>query len=112
LTDQPDDPVDLSPLRSDLDARVERVTARVMDRIASTHRPTVVAEVLYLVGRWAWPTALAAAASIAMIMTRQDRRPVTEPFAALVMSESPAVRWVAEGDLPQVGELLNLTRGQ
>lgn len=112
MTDQPDDPVDLSLLRDDLAPRIGRVKSRVMDRVAEARRRSLGGEVVRLVAKWAWPAALAAAASIAVVVATARREPAPEPFAALVMSRSPAVRWVTEDARPAVGELLAMTRDQ
>jgi transcriptional regulator of acetoin/glycerol metabolism len=113
MIDDQDLPVDLGPLKAEMDHRALQVTSRVLERITDLRardrvRSDVFLDVQRRLARFAWPGAIAAAISVlAILTTRSDERThQPELFAVMVMGQSPAAKWIALGELPEIPELL------
>ena len=106
--------MDLGPLASELERRALRVTSRVVSRVESARaearsRAEVREGVQRRLARFALPGALAAALSfLAILATRGHDLPAQKPevFAVMVMGQTPAAKWVALGEPPEIAELL------
>lgn len=95
--------MELGRLAEELERRAFRVTNRVLERIE------VRDGVRRRLARFALPGALAAALSfLAILATRRSDRPIEKPevFAVMVMGQTPAAKWVALGEPPEIAELL------
>ena len=120
MTDDQDAPVDLNPLKTELERRAPRVASRVLARVAGERalgqdRIDVRHAVQRRLARFALPAALAAALSfLAILATRGNAAPEQpgEVFAVMVMGQTPAARWVALGQPPEIAELLRAMEGR
>ena len=113
MIDDQDLPVDLAPMKAELEQRAHRVSSRVLERIAGVRtRDRVRADVLQAVqrrlARFAWPGAIAAALSFLAILATRSDEPVDQPelFTVMVMGQTPAAKWIALGQPPEIPELL------
>ena len=120
MIDDQEQPVDLAPLKADLELRALRVTNRVLARVGAEReleldRMEVREGVQRRLARFALPGALAAALSfLAILATRGNDTPVQpdQMFAVMVMGQTPAAKWVALGQPPEIAELLQAMRGR
>ena len=114
MIDDLDPPVDLSPLRARMDRRAQALTSRVMARVgaerrAEQDRQELREGVQRRLARFALPGALAAALSALAILATRSAHTSSQPgevFAVMVMGQSPAAKWVAQGQPPEISELL------
>ena len=114
MTVDQDQPVDFAALTAELERRAGRVASRVVARVEAMRdeargRAAVREGVQRRLARFALPGALAAALSfLAILATRgidtTDQKP--EVFAVMVMGQTPAAKWVALGEPPEIAELL------
>lgn len=120
MIDDQDQPADLAPLKAEVELRAQLVTNRVLarmgvDRKLEQHRMEVREGVQRRLARFALPGALAAALSfLAILATRGNDTPEQpgEVFAVMVMGQTPAAKWVALGQPPEIAELLQAMRGR
>jgi hypothetical protein len=117
MTDTPEDRVDLTPLGSGADLRASRITARVAERVAAARRAEAGRSEMWdgvrrRLARLAIPGTLAAAASLAAVLTTDGSPdPRAEPFALVVLGAGPATRWIALDRPPEISELVAVLRG-
>jgi hypothetical protein len=120
MIDEPDPPLDLSPLAADRDLRAARMSARVLDQVTAfrrqqAQRDEVREGVRRRLARFALPGALAAVISFLAILatgTRETPRPEAGRFAMMVMGQTPAARWIALDQPPGIEELLQAMGGR
>ena len=119
MIDESDQPMDLSPLKGDREFRAARLSARVLAQVAAfrehaAQRDEIREGVRRRLARFALPGALAAAISFLAIMATSSRttRPEVERFAVMVMGQTPAARWIALDQPPEIEELLQAMRGR
>lgn len=110
MTELEERPVDLGPFRVDARLRAERVSTRVMDRIAKTPR-TIRSAVLDRLAVAAVPVLLAAVLMIAVVLITRERESEPDRFAALVLEPGPARGWIALNRAPELGELVAMMGG-
>jgi hypothetical protein len=104
-----DHPMDLKPLAAELEHRARRVTSHVLQRVATVRRTEIREGVQRRLARFALPGAMAAALSfLAILATRNNDSAAQKPevFAVMVMGQTPAAKWVALGQPPEIAELL------
>ena len=114
MTEDQDQPVELGPFASEVERRALRVTSRVLERVEAwrdqeERRAEVHEGVQRRLARFALPGALAAALSfLAILATRGNDTPAQRPevFAVMVMGQTPAAKWIALGQPPEIAELL------
>lgn len=120
MTDDANQPLDLSPLAADRELRATRLTARVLGQVAAfrekaAQRDEVREGVRRRLARFALPGAIAAAISLVAILSSGSSGETPHPevgrFALMVMGESPAARWIALDEPPGIEELLQAMRG-
>lgn len=80
-------PIDFATVRDALHARAERVTARVMERIAE--RRSLPREFRRSLARVAIPAILAAAASVAWLVTTKPAAPPVGALQGMLMTNRP-----------------------
>jgi hypothetical protein len=120
MIDDLDPPVDLAPLKAEMERRAPGVTNRVLARVGAArkleqNRNEVREGVQRWLARFAVPGALAAALSfLAILATRGNDTPERpgEVFAVMVMGQTPAAKWVALGQPPEIAELLRAMEGR
>ena len=120
MTDDQDQPVDLGPMKAELERRALGLTSRVLEQIGAARaraqtREAVREGVERRLARFAWPGAVAAALSmLAILATRNDHQPdqQAELFTVMVMGQTPAAKWVALGQAPEIQELLQAMQGR
>jgi len=114
------DPVDLAPVKAEMERRAHRVTKRVLARVGAERtleqdRVAVREGVQRRLARFALPGALAAALSFLAILATRENAPPERPgevFAVMVMGQNPAAKWVALGQPPEIAELLRAMEGR
>lgn len=111
-----DRPLDLSALAAGRDARADRLTARLMERVAAVRETERVRDdVRRRLARFAFPGALAATIGFLAILAvgrRETPHPEPELFTLAVMGQTPAARWIALGQAPGIEELLQAMGGR
>ena len=119
MIDDQDPPMDLAPLKAEMERRAHGVTSRVLSRIAAERKLEQdrfdVRGVQRRLARFALPGALAAALSFLAILATRENAPPERPgevFAVMVMGQSPAAKWVALGQPPEIAELLRAMEGR
>jgi hypothetical protein len=107
--------VDLTRISEDAELRASRVVAGVIDRVAAERRTEAELweSVRRRLARFAIPTALAAAASLAVVLLSDttSTSPNLDPFAPAVLAGNPAVGWIAMDRRPDISEVLAMLRG-
>jgi hypothetical protein len=114
------EPVDFAPLKAEMERRAHGVTSRALSRVAAERkleqdRLDVREGVQRWLARFALPGALAAALSFLAILATRGKEPPERPgevFAVAVMGQTPAARWVALGQPPEIVELLRAMEGR
>ena len=109
MIEDQDHPMDLTSLAAELEHRASRVTSHVRQRVATVRRTEIGEEIQRRLARFALPGAIAAALSfLAILATRNHDSAAQQPevFAVMVMGQTPAAKWVALGQPPEIAELL------
>ena len=120
MIDDQDTPIDLSPLKAEMEHRAHGVTRRALSRVAAERkleqdRIDVREGVQRRLARFALPGALAATLSFLAILATRGTAPPERPgevFAVMVMGQNPAAKWVALGQPPEIAELLRAMEGR